>query len=84
MLIGTERCNTDKYELRAMAIRNIARYRELHECCPQCNSNTIETTCVGYTMINPVEFQDGNKATCCCGWRGTVHDMVQKNNSSRG
>lgn len=60
-------------ERRAEAYR---AYRKLHERCPQCGGNNIETTCVGYIMADPSTYENRNRATCQCGWRGVVHDMV--------
>jgi hypothetical protein len=48
-------------------------YYRLHECCPICGNDCIETTCVGY--LN----RDMNKARCKCGWTGLVDDLVQYN-----
>jgi len=47
-----------------------------HVACPKCGNTSLETTCVGYIG------EDRNRATCECGWKGTVHDMVPKINTT--
>lgn len=49
------------------------RYRKLHNVCPTCGSGDVLTTCVGYT-----EPPNMNRATCRCGWKGRVDDLVAK------
>jgi hypothetical protein len=51
-------------------------YYPKHCCCPSCGSDSIETTCVGYMFEDIETAKDGNRATCGCGWRGIVHDLV--------
>lgn len=45
-------------------------YYENHRFCPICGNNKLEYTCVGYLDI------DRNRATCICGWRGIVDNLI--------
>jgi hypothetical protein len=46
----------------------------LHRCCPQCGAESIERTCMGHLGI----ADNVNRATCACGWRGKVCDLVRQ------
>lgn len=61
-------------------------YNRTHTHCPQCGSQGIRTTCVGYlpqttgsTLRERVEsfrYRNLNRTTCCdCGWIGTTEDL---------
>jgi|JI10StandDraft_1071094.scaffolds.fasta_scaffold793794_2 hypothetical protein len=54
----------------------MALYYPQHCCCPTCGGCNLETTCVGYMFKDLETAEDSNKATCECGWRGIVHDLV--------
>ena len=54
-------------------------YLAAHVVCPECFSETIEQTCVGFLPWDYAEpFQDSNRAACGCGWSGIVHDLIAK------
>lgn len=44
--------------------------------CPACDSTEIESTCLGYLPVPGVRFRDENRASCGCGWKGQVDDLV--------
>lgn len=53
----------------------ISTYNSEHSFCPNCGSDNIEQTCVGYIFYDIETFKDENRAICSCGWRGIVHDL---------
>lgn len=65
----------DNYQLRLKLERE---YNKKHQKCPNCGSNSICTTCIGYMLdINhPEKHKNNNKADCGkCGWEGIVDDL---------
>ena len=60
----------------------IAReYWRLHNKCPICKSDNIETTTAGILLsINDKDGyrikKDQNRAHCGCGWEGIAHDLI--------
>ena len=54
-------------------------YYYKHIACPNCGSIHTHSTYMGYIFDrdNPESFKDENLATCKCGWRGKVHDLVE-------
>jgi hypothetical protein len=69
-------------ERQAARTEAYRQYGELHKCCPQCGGKNICQTCIGYVMTDPSKYEDRNQATCQCGWRGVVHDMVPEKSES--
>jgi len=61
---------------------NLRRYRKLHCLCPVCEGNqTIEQTCIGMVYSQDIkveEMNDKNRASCGCGWVGTVHELTKE------
>jgi len=56
-------------------------YERLHACCPQCGNNSMEQTLMGIILpLNATlsDIIDRNTASCGCGWKGEVHDMIPK------
>ena len=49
-------------------------YRDAHSACPACGHDDVEQTCGGAVMFRGDE--DHNHATCPCGWKGIVHELV--------
>lgn len=50
-------------------------YYKEHEICPKCGCDEFDEKTIGYL--------DKNKNPCIClkcGWKGTVHDKVRRNN----
>lgn len=58
----------------------IDEYYEDHECCPQCGSNELSSTYVGYIFYKDRPFKEENirRCGCGCGWEGITHDLVRK------
>lgn len=54
----------------------VAAYRVAHTYCPQCGSARLTTTTMGHLPSSRGEYRDTNRATCECGWRGTVHQLI--------
>lgn len=54
-------------------------YYYKHILCPACANLHTSQTYAGCTFDrdHPDEFRDMNLATCKCGWRGRVHDLVE-------
>ena len=53
------------------------QYFELHKACPQCGSDDVAMTCVGFVFPVTLEAaKDTNRCDCACGWSGIRHDMV--------
>ena len=55
-----------------------------HEFCPECfkqrDAMWIENA---YQIIDMVDDVDNNKCECKCGWRGTVDQLISKNDFSK-
>lgn len=56
----------------------IGEYCKLHRACPSCGSDEVVTTCKGYIIVDVTRFKDENQVKCKCGWRGIVHDLLDK------
>lgn len=53
------------------------KYNLLHQNCPECGSDLIEQTCMGFIYTDLESAYDGNRASCHkCGWHGIVHNLV--------
>ena len=58
------------------------KYWSLHSKCPKCKSDMVETTLLflfesrNENGVYEVK-KDRNCASCLCGWKGIVHDMVE-------
>lgn len=52
-------------------------YYEKRKCCPKCFSTKFFQTDMGY-VINSEKSKDENDCSCFCGWKGIVHDLVEK------
>ena len=48
------------------------QYYKDHKCCPLCSNEEIERTCMGFIIGD----KDINRASCRCGWKGIVNDLV--------
>lgn len=51
-------------------------YYSTHTNCPKCGGNDVSTTCLGIPIFDET-CEDTNRATCACGWAGTVHEMTR-------
>jgi len=51
-------------------------YRE-HKRCPKCGNATLYQNYVGFIERHGVIYKDMNDASCKCGWRGMVHDLIK-------
>lgn len=51
-------------------------YRERHAVCPRCHGEDIEQTTLGFVLA----VYDTNRASCSCGWKGIVDDLVPNPN----
>lgn len=50
------------------------KYCADHEVCPQCGTNNYEHTTAGIMWIDG-RFNDRNRVSCHCGWRGVGDDL---------
>jgi transcription elongation factor Elf1 len=56
-------------------------YYRLHKYCPNCGSNSITSTLLGYFFKDLKSAKDNNKADCGnCKWIGIVHNLIENNN----
>lgn len=53
-----------------------ADYYAAHKVCPKCNGSSVSQTYVGYIQVSGIPYRDENDASCLCGWKGTVHDLI--------
>ena len=76
--------DSELFEVYSDLMREI--YNRTHTHCPQCGSQGIRTTLVGYLpqttgntlkeMVENFKYRDLNRTTCCdCGWIGTTEDL---------
>lgn len=59
----------------------MANYKEQHECCPICGSDSCLSTLMGYVMHADKrdQYRDMNRCTCtACGDVHIRHDRVPK------
>lgn len=62
---------------KSKAARN--QYYAAHARCPQCQATRSTTqTYMGYIMVigREDQYKDENTATCKCGWKGIVDEMM--------
>mgnify|MGYP001562624153 CR=1 FL=1 len=53
-------------------------FRKEHAACPKCGKGDIERTCMGHWSEPGKPYWDTNFASCSCGWRGRVFELVEK------
>lgn len=70
---------SNRFEMRDKFTKE---YNSHHKFCPKCANDQIKQTYVGivFDLSNPDSYQDINRATCKCGWEGTIHDLVESLN----
>jgi DNA-directed RNA polymerase subunit M/transcription elongation factor TFIIS len=62
------------------------KYHRDHSRCPNCGSNKMKTTLMGYPlhMDRKEDYKDLNSVSCeKCGYRGKRHDLVPKKRKPR-
>ena len=72
----SNRFRADKYD------ELMKKYKEAHECCPECGAIGHRTTLMAYILdwSDPHSFKDENHCTCTeCGDEHIAHDRVPKN-----
>lgn len=56
-------------------------YETQHRLCPQCGSDNITSTCIGWDLGQryPDRRRNPNKSTCeDCKWRGTAKELKDR------
>ncbi len=71
----------DFISLRNSAAAQREKWHSEHQCCPECNHDSMPTTFGGAIQIIGADYEDDVNYSWCdkCGWKGMIKDLKPKN-----